>query len=77
MAFKVKNAVNLNLCFVDYVVNFGILKYSGGCQLLLKNGNLAAPIQQFGKLSESILLVGVLIQRRIFYDLPFQIVLCD
>ena len=61
MAFKVKNAVDFNPCFVDYVVNFGMTNTEVQWrEHLLKNGNLAAPRFAY--------LVGVLIQRRIFYD---------
>jgi hypothetical protein len=45
VAFKVKNAVDMSPCFVDYVVNFGMAETEVQWrEHLSKNDNLAAPI---------------------------------
>ena len=42
---RVKNAIDMNPCFVDYVVNFGMTNTEvQWWEHLLRNGNLAAPI---------------------------------
>lgn len=45
LAFKVKNAVEMSPCFIDHVVNFGMIDTEVQWrEHLLKNDNLAAPI---------------------------------
>lgn len=41
-------AVDMSACFVDYVVNFGMIDTAPGSlvEYLLKNDNLAAPIHR-------------------------------